>query len=79
MSANALSRRLLKDVLCCAECDNPLHIDPTTGGASCVPCKYSPSMQDTFISRRCPSCNVQVVKGAKGGTLDCPSCGRTYA
>ena len=49
---DVLSRELLRDVLCCAECEQPL---ATThgGGSWCTTCNYPPSMQDTFIMRVC--------------------------
>ncbi|HSD12593.1 MAG TPA: hypothetical protein VLC10_03470 [Patescibacteria group bacterium] len=77
MTTKALSRELLRNVLCCAECEQPLHIDRMTGGAYCTHCNYPPSMQDTFIMRITPCCGKEVRRD--GDALACKGCGQRYA
>lgn len=39
---------LVKQILCCTECDKPLAV--TEGlGSYCLNCDFHPSMQDTFL------------------------------
>lgn len=75
MTTKALSRELLKDVLCCADCEKPLRIDH--GGYWCTRCNYPPSMQDTFIMYVTPCCRAEVKSDGKA--LACCGCGQTYA
>lgn len=75
MTTKALSRELLRSVLCCAECEGPLQMDPR-GGGWCVPCNYPPSMQDTFIMYETPCCRTEVKKD--GDALACKRCGQRY-
>ncbi|MEY4744800.1 MAG: hypothetical protein RL272_745 [Candidatus Parcubacteria bacterium] len=76
MATEALSRELLRNVLCCAECGRPLDID-SRGGGWCASCRYQPSMQDTFIMRITPCCGKEVRHD--GDALVCPNCSRRYA
>lgn len=76
MTTKALSRELLRNVLCCAECERPLDID-ARGGGWCTPCNYPPSMQDTFIMRITPCCGKEVQRD--GDALACRGCGQRYA
>ena len=75
MTAKALSRELLRRILCCAECERPL---ATTheGGSYCTSCNYAPSMQDTFIMYSTPCCGAEVKKD--GDALACKGCGQRY-
>ncbi len=38
------------DVMCCAECDSPL-VMISGRGSYCLSCKFTPSMQDTYIQK----------------------------
>lgn len=72
---DVLSRELLRNVLCCAECEQPLattHGD----GSWCTRCNYPPSMQDTFIMYSTPCCSSEVQRD--GDCLACRRCGRKY-
>ncbi|HTM68130.1 MAG TPA: hypothetical protein VL426_02420 [Candidatus Binatia bacterium] len=75
MTTKALSRELLRSVLCCAECERPLRIDRS--GGWCDHCAYPPSMQDTFIMYATPCCGTEVKKD--GDALACKCCGQRFA
>ena len=44
------SRLMSGMVLCCVECEKPLEV-VSGGGSYCIRCKFSPSLQDTYLQK----------------------------